>query len=732
MFSKNAKWIGLDDEFMSYNTGFESPALQLRKSFEYNGNGKVECLICGLGMYVLYINGERVGKDVLSPAFTAYDKRTLYVKYDVSDYLKRGKNIIAVKLGDGFYHQTTKDEWYLYAATWRNSPRLLLEFFENEKSIFASNETWKVTNKSATFHNAIRTGEFYDACKEDGWKSPDYDDSTWNQAKIVRSPGGALCLQTMPNIREQEILKPINCWKSENGWVFDFGKNIAGYAGIEMRGKSGETVKLRYAEKIKGKEIDQSNVDFYVYTGEFAQDRYTFKGEGVEKWKPDFVYHGFQYVEVSGISQQPTEDSITAYSVYTDFERIGSFSCSNELLNWTYRAGLQSFVNNFQGFITDCPQREKNGWLAGPWMSAGYGIFNFDATEAYLKFLDDACDTQRPSGELACMAPTSAWGYNWANGPFLDLILYKLPFTIYEETGDSRALKKVYPYAKKYLSYIESYQREDGTLEAFGLGDWRPPENIGDPLLISNAFSDSCCYYQILLYAKRMAEMFGDTELINYCIIKADEVKKAIHAKYICGDVVDNDSQGSLAAALYFGVVEGTQAEAIAKKLADSIIKNDYLIQVGIIGLISLFSSLYDYGYVDVAYRMINRYEYPSLGYWMNQGATTIWESWLGDASRCHQMISHPVEWIIRNVGGLQNKGIAYDKCLIKPYFFDENCSARCSTKTPRGEISLSWEKKGNMFCADIVLPSGCDAILELPSGEAVKVQSGKYTKQLF
>ncbi|MBE6645627.1 MAG: hypothetical protein E7612_09695 [Ruminococcaceae bacterium] len=731
MFFQNARWIGLGDEFKNHDTGFDSPALQLRKIFNYDENGKVECLICGLGIYVLYINGVRVGKDVLAPAFTAYDRRTLYVKYDVSEYLKRGENLIAVKLGDGFYHQTTKDTWYLYAATWRNSPRLLLEFFENGNSVFASNETWKVTDKSATVHNAIRTGEFYDARKEDGWKTVDYDDSDWVNAKIIRSPGGTLQLQTMPNIREQEILKPVASWKSKNGWVYDFGKNVAGYAGIEMQGRSGETITLRYAEKLKGKEIDQSNVDFYVYTGEFATDRYTFKGEGVEKWKPDFVYHGFQYVEVSGVSEKPAEDSFLAYSIYTDFERIGNFNCSNELLSWTYRAGLQSFVNNFHGFITDCPQREKNGWLAGPWMSAGYGIFNFDATEAYLKFLQDVCDMQRPNGELPCMAPTSAWGYNWANGPFLDLVLFKLPFTIYEETGDRRAIEQVYPYVKKYLPYVASYQREDGTLEAFGLGDWRPPENIGNPLLITNAFSDSCCYYKILLYAKRMAQMMGEEELVNYCRDKASEIKAAIHAKYIRGDVVDNDSQGSLAAVLYFGVVEGEEAKAIAKKLADSVIKDNYLIKVGIIGLISLFNSLSDYGYVDVAYRMINQYEYPSLGYWMKQGATTIWESWLGDASRCHQMISHPVEWIIRNVGGLQNKGIAYDKCLIKPYFFDENCSAECSTRTPKGVISVSWEKKANIFTADIVLPQDCKATLELPNGEITEVQTGRYTKQL-
>ena len=726
MFTEQAKWIGLGDNH-SYKTGYQSPAMQLRKVFTYTGTGKARCLICGLGCYVLYINGKRVSNDVLAPAFTAYHKRTLYVEYDVSEYLIQGENVIAVRLGDGFFNQTAEDAWKLCNAGWRNTPRLRFELLVEGESVLVSDSSWRGTYDGPTTHNNIRTGEFYDARKEDDWKESFYDDSGWRQAKIVRPPGGLLCLQTMPNIREQEVLIPVNAWKSEKGWVYDFGKNIAGYAGIEMQGKAGETITLKYAELLKGKEIDQSNVDFYVYTGEFATDKYTFKGDGVEKWRPDFVYHGFQYVEVIGVEEKLSEGAIKGYSIYTDFEKIGDFSCSNELFTWAYKAGVQSYVNNFHGFITDCPQREKNGWLAGPWMSAGYGIFNFDATESYLKFLQDVCDTQRPCGEFACMAPTDMWGYNWANGPFLDLILVKLPFIIYEETGDTRAFPLVYPSLKKYLPYVESYMQEDGTLAPFGLGDWRPPENMGDLPLISVAFSDNCCYYEILRGCARIAEILGEPNFAKECIEKAEALKYATQAKYVHGDVVDNDSQGSLAAALYFNMVDNEQAKAIAKKLAKSIINEGYVIKVGIIGLKSIFDALTKYGYIDVAYKMLDKYEYPSLGYWKNQGATTIWESWLGNASRCHQMISHPVDWMIRNVGGLQNKGIAYDKCVIKPYFFDENCSAQCSTRTPRGKISAQWEKKGKTFTLELVLPEKTEARLELPNGTTKCVETGRY-----
>ncbi|MBQ3506733.1 MAG: family 78 glycoside hydrolase catalytic domain [Clostridia bacterium] len=724
MFSTEAKWIGLKEDDR-YKTQIQSPALQLRKVFTYVGEGKAECLICGLGLYLLYINGQKVGDDVLSPAFTAYDMRSLFVRYDISKYLKKGENIIAIKLGNGYFNQTTEDMWHYYHATWRNEPRVRFEIFQNGKSVFVSDTSWKATYNGATVHNAIREGEYYDARKADAWLEFAYDDSEWQQARIVRSPGGELYEQTMPLIREHDVFSPVAVWKSENGWTYDFGKNIAGYIGISMRGKRGETAVFRYAEKLNGKEIDQSNIDFYINTKNYQQDRYTFKGEGVENWKPDFVYHGFQYVEVSGIDIPPTIDEIKAYHVYTDLHRKGNFRSSDELLNWIYEAGIRTFLNNYHGFPEDCPHREKCGWTGDAMNSSGYAVFNFDMRQAYYKWLIDLCDTQRKNGQICSIAPTAGKEYNWGSGPSFDLALFVIPYVLYLETGETRCINYVYPYAKKYLQYAQEFE-EDGTV-CFGLADWRPPDNIQDLNIMSNRFSDSCYYYAMFAITSRMAALQGLTEETKNYLKKANDVKQAILNKYVDGDNVDNNGQGALATALYYHIVEGEQAKAVAKKLASLLEREGYKYKVGILGIKALLNALSEYGYTDVAYKTVARYDYPSYGYWRTLGATTLWESWLGDASRNHHMFGDVLNWLVRNVAGLQNDGLAYDSCILKPYFFAQDCSASAETQTPNGKISFAWQKTGNTFTAFMEIPAGVQAKLVLDGKEPIACESGKY-----
>ena len=488
-----AIWIGLGEG--SHKTGMQSSTFRFRKVFSLTSVKQTQCYICGLGIFTLYINGEKVGDDVLSPAFTDYTKHALYVKYDVTDFLKIGKNIICVELGDGFYNQTTEDTWHFCHANWRNSQRLLLNLVANGKSIIVSDNSWKATDKSPTVHNAIRTGEYYDATKEDGWLNSNFDDSSWYTAQKVQKVVGKLCEQKMPPIRECAEIKAIKVWQGKNGKIYDFGVNIAGYIGFKAKGKSGETVNFRYAEKLdkNGVEIDQGNIDFYIKTDVFSQDRYTFKGVDIESWKPKYVYHGFRYVEISGEIESFDKESLTAYHVHTDLKQTGDFECSNNLLNWIHQAGIRSYLNNWHGFIQDCPHREKNGWTGDAAASAQYSVYYFDMKESYKKWLTDIIDTQRENGQLCSIAPTSGWGYNWGSGPAWDYALFNIPYEVYLQTGDTECIELVYPYAKKYLKYAEYYE-QDGTV-CFGLGDWRPPDKVEDLRVVSNRLSDTCYYY---------------------------------------------------------------------------------------------------------------------------------------------------------------------------------------------------------------------------------------------
>lgn len=718
-----AIWIGLGEG--SHKTGMQSSAFRFRKEFNIKSVKQTHCYICGLGIFTLYINGEKVGDDVLSPAFTDYTKHALYVKYDVTDFLKIGKNIICVELGDGFYNQTTEDTWHFCHANWRNSQRLLLNLVANGKSIIVSDNSWKATDKSPTVHNAIRTGEYYDATKEDGWLNSNFDDSGWYTAQKVQKVVGKLCEQKMPPIRECAEIKAIKVWQGKNGKIYDFGVNIAGYIGFKAKGKSGETVNFRYAEKLdkNGVEIDQGNIDFYIKTDVFSQDRYTFKGVDIESWKPKYVYHGFRYVEISGEIESFDKESLTAYHVHTDLKQTGDFECSNNLLNWIHQAGIRSYLNNWHGFIQDCPHREKNGWTGDAAASAQYSVYYFDMKESYKKWLTDVIDTQRENGQLCSIAPTSGWGYNWGSGPAWDYALFNIPYEVYLQTGDTECIELVYPYAKKYLKYAEYYE-QDGTV-CFGLGDWRPPDKVKDLRVVSNRLSDTCYYYSMCKIMAQMAIIKNSKESKAF-ENKAQKIKDSIRKQFVSEDRVDNCGQGALAMVLDFGIVSGDQAQKIAKRLAETIVKDDYRVKVGLLGTKALFSALSKYGYTDLAYKVVTAKGYPSYSYWYEQGATTLWESWLGDVSLNHHMFGSVLGWIRQYIAGIVNKGVSYSACEIKPYFFSKECSCRCSTQTASGILSVEWKKTSDTFFAKLNIPDNCKCKLILPDKTIDNVLTGE------
>lgn len=721
---ENAKWIGSGARIVTRVTGEKSPALQLRREIVLDSVEQADCRISGLGCYSLYINGKRVGDDVLSPAFTDYCKRVLYVEYNVASYLRAGKNVIAVKLGDGFYNQTTRDTWGFYQAPWRDTVKLLFALRVNGKVCLVSDESWKQTLHGATVHSAIRTGEYYDACLEDGWKEQNYDDSAWNNACVVAPPGGELTLQEMPPIRECELLSAEKVWKSQKGWVFDFGKNISGYVKLKLRGEKGQTVSIRYSELCKEKELDQENIACYVQeTDSFAEDRYTFRGTGLERWNPEFAYHGFRYAELTGIQEEPEPDALTACFVHTDLRQKGMWHTSDELLNWLYDAGIRSFLSNFHGISEDCPHREKNGWTGDAAISAGYAVSLFDMGAAYRKWLQDLVDSQRYTGQLPGIVPTGGWGYNWGSGPAWDCALFFLPYQWYLETGDISCCDVVYTAAEKYLQYAQ-YFRKDG-LVCYGLSDWCPPE-LPDMRLMDNRLSDSCYYYAMQAVMSKMAALRGDTRCAEKYQLAAEETKAAIRSVYIREDHVDNDGQGALAEVLYFAIVEGEQARKIAARLAQTVQQDNYRYKVGILGMKALLNSLSQYGYTDVAYRTVDRYDYPSYGYWKKQGATTFWENWDGSGSQNHHMYADVLHWVFRNVVGIQNVGVAYDQCLLEPYFFRDTCSGRGETETPFGTLRFEWEKNQETFSGKFTVPEGVCCQLKLPGQALYHIAPGK------
>ncbi len=729
-FTPKAKWIGTGEGW--WKTGMMSPATELRRVFTLDEAPKnAECLILGLGAYVLYVNGRQVGDDVLSPAYTAYDKRALYVRYDLTDFLHTGDNVIAVRLGNSFYNQTVRDEWNYYLASWRNLPRMLFELFIEGESVLVSDKSWRVRTNGAVIHNAVRTGEFYDARLEDGWKTLEYCDTGWDCAVTVNSPGGIIEEMTMPPMRECETLTTQKITKSKNGYIYDFGKNIAGYVGLKMSGAAGSMIKLTYGEQLTDGEIDNTYTNHNnVFEGEFATDKYTFRGEGIEEWHPQFVFHGFRYVELCGVESEPSPDALTAYFVHTDLRRKGSFECSDELMSWIYDAGIRSFLSNYQGISLDCPHREKNGWTGDAVISADYAVCLFDMKEAYEKWMRDMTDAQRINGQLPGIVPSCGWGYNWGSGPAWDFVIFALPYAHYLETGDDKMLTYIYTTAAKYLEYAETHEDDDG-LVCFGLSDWCPPSRVGDVNKMPNRFSDSCYYYAMHKIAAVMAERSNDSTRVAFYNEKAAEIRENIRREYYVGKDLSTLGQGALSFLICYNMVTESEGADVARALVELLKRDNYVHKVGILGMKALPHALSRYGYTEVAYKTLMRYDYPSYGYWKNCGETTLCEAWEEKiTSRNHHMYADVVNWMFRSVAGLRNCGIAYDKVEFSPYLFADECSASAKTETPRGDISISWWRTGSVFAADIVVPEGCDATLTL-CGKTYPAKTGRVEIEL-
>ena len=329
---------------------------------------------------------------------------------------------------------------------------------------------------------------------------------------------------------------------------------------------------------------------------------------------------------------------------------------------------------------------------------------------------------------LACIVPTSAWGYNWGTGPSWDYVLFKIPYAIYLETGKTEYLKMVYEPALKYLDYAQNY-RTDGLVE-FGLKDWCYPTKVDNIKIASNELSDSCFYFDMQKITAFIATLNGDTATAERLLEQAEGTRCAIIEKYIDGDLVDGGGQGAAALVLSFSVVEGEKGQKVADRLAKIIEEDEYKIKVGILGFRALMYALPQYGYQDVVYKMINRYDYPSFGYWKNNGATSLWEDWEGSQSLNHHMYGTVIDYLQRDIAGVKNMGVAYDEVLIEPYFYAENCSASLSKQTIHGLLSFEWKKEKDDVKIVAVIPNDVKARLKI-NGKTYELKVGK-TEKIF
>ncbi len=741
-------WIGLDRAFPwdSVSQFARLSARYFRKEFTAAKKiKKATAYIAGLGLYELYINGQKIGNAVLAPAPTDYSKTVLYNTFDVTSQIKKGRNAIAIVLGNGRFFAMRQNykpkKWHTFGF-----PKMLLQleitFADGTTQLITSDASWKATADGPIRTNNEYDGEEYDATKElTGWTNSAYNDAAWLKAEMVKAPGGKLAAQLNPPMKVIETVEPVSIKRVPSGrYILDMGQNMAGWIKLQVSGRRGEKVKLRFAESL------QPNGELYVANLRDAKvtDIYTLKGSGIEVWRPSFVYHGFRFVEITGYPGTPTTAQFTGEVVYDDLATIGAFETSNKTINAIYKNAYWGIRGNYKGMPVDCPQRnERQPWL-GDRTTGAYGeSFLFDNSTLYAKWLNDIQDAQTPEGSIPDVAP-SFWYYYKDNMTWPGAYL-TIADMLHRQFGDRQTIIRHYPFMKKWLAYMKrKYATAEGIMTKDNYGDWCvPPESLEmihsrdslrttAPQLIATAY-----YYCLLGLMQNFAGMAGQAADASVYEKEAAKVKESFNRKFYDKTLArySNNTVTANLLPLAFNLVPAGDSEKVFQNITKKIlIENNGHISTGVVGTQWLMRWLTKYGRADIAYRLAGNITYPSWGYMVANGATTIWELWNGNTanpamnSQNHVMLlGDLLIWMNESLAGIQadTKEVAFKKIIMKPSFVEGLDYVRASYRCPYGTIRSAWKKEGEKLVWDITVPGNTTAVVYLPAASASNVNEG-------
>ncbi|RLD82329.1 MAG: alpha-rhamnosidase [Bacteroidetes bacterium] len=741
-----AKWIGLDKA-----VGDDAPnvpnrilsARMLRHEFELDKKVKsATVFISGLGLFELYLNGEKIGDQVLTPGLTEYNKTTFYNSFDVTENLQLNKNAIGVILGNGRYFAPrgdapTKTRTYGFPKV---ICQLEVQYEDGTSSTIITDESWKLTTNGPTRKNNEYDGEYYDARMElDAWNKINFDDANWINAELVDKPGEELVAQPNEAIKIMEELNPIAINEVKPGvFIFDMGQNMVGWCELFVKGKKGDKVSLRFAETLK----EDGSLFLANIRGAEVTDIYILKGGGDESWEPKFTYHGFRYVEMIGYPGTPTLSSIKGKVVHDALDISGLFTCSNELINSIYKNAYWGISGNYRSMPTDCPQRdERQGWLGDRSAECTGESYIFDISKLYNKWLTDIKDTQLESGSISDVAP-SYWPLYSDNTTWPGTYIFASDM-LYTQYGDLKTIETHYPSMQKWIEYMSQFLM-NGIMPKDTYGDWCvPPEDIKlihthDPLRTTNSDYIGTAYfhYELKLMAKFAGLLGKEKDALRYSDT-ADEMKTAFNKKFLNKNEVlySNNSQTANILALAFDLVPEEYIERITNNLLQKILgESDSHVGNGIIGGQWLMRTLTNNGNADVAYILASQNTYPSWGYMVEQGATTIWELWNGDHgdpgmnSGNHVMLlGDLIIWFYENLAGIKaDPDIpAFKHIIMKPHVLGDLTFVDASYNSIYGRIKSAWKLDKDKFIWNISIPANTTATIYVPTKDKEDVMEG-------
>lgn len=726
-----ATWIGennLSNPGETQDGKTRLAARYLRKEFVADKPVRRAVLyISGLGFSESYINGKRVSEDIFAPGPSWYPNRVYYNVYDVTDLLSKDKNTIGIALGNGRYFAMRDRQETLPSLL----AQLEIEYADGSQNVIVSDTSWKVTSKGPIIANNEFDGEEYDARLElNGWNQNGFDDSNWLAADVMTTPAGELTVQPNPNLRIQEEIKPVSITERPDGkYIIDMGQNMVGRLAVDLKGKKDRPVTMKFAELL------QEDGSLYLANLRSANvfDIYTPARDGQFSWEPIFVYHGFRFVEISGLDYKPELSAFTGKVIYDEMKTTGAFETSNPLVNQIYKNAYWGIRGNYRGMPTDCPQRdERHGWL-GDRVTGAYGeAFIFGNALLYNKWLQDIEDSQSPEGSISDVSPRYWTIYNddvtWPAAYFYVANL------LYRQFGDKSGIIRHYPSMKRWMQHMQQIAMKDYIIVKDTYGDWcMPPESqelihSQDPARKTDgAILSTSMYYSLLNMMSEFAGISGHADDIAAYKDLAAKMKEAYNNKFFNPETAQygNNTVTANLLSLRLGLVP----KGYEKKVFDNIIKKteeDFggHVSTGVLGIQHLMRGLTEYGHVDMAWKIATNETYPSWGYMVKKGATTIWELWNGDTadpamnSANHVMLlGDLIIWYYEDLAGIKcdPASVAYKKLIMAPVFPEGLDAVSASYESVYGEIKSAWTKKDGVFTWDITIPGNTSALVRIP-----------------
>ncbi len=712
-----------------------------RREFTVDKDVRQACVrICGLGQYELRLNGRRVGDREIDPGWTNYRKRCLYSTYDITKDMMFGSNTLGVMLGNGMYN-VVGGRYLKFKGSFgplKVIVQLDIDYADGTSVQIVSDESWKAVAGPVVF-SCTYGGEDYDARNEPNcWCNAGFDDSAWASAKVVSGPGGRLFASSAPPIKVIRTFTPVKVTEPFAGaLVYDLGQNFSGRPQIRVKGPAGMSLKITPAEKLdeQGRANQKSSGGPTWYT-------YTLGGKGVEEWHPKFIYYGSRYYQIEGgvrpdtslaeSTGKPVILDVEGQLLHASAEPVGEFACSNPLFTRIHELITWAVRSNMQSVLTDCPHREKLGWLEEAHLMAPGVLYNFHVPALYGKIIQDMAEAQLDNGLVPDIAPE----YVVFSGAFRDSPEWGsayviVPWYTYQTYGDLRVLGSHYPGMKRYVDYLTTQAKDH--IISYGLGDWCDigPNPPGESQLTPKGVTATAIYYYNITILEQVARLLGKSEDAAAWASLAEKVRQAFNRTFYKAETRQyaTGSQAANAMAVAFGLAQPETVEGVIENIVKDVRAKGNHPTAGDVGHRFLLMALARNGRSDVIYDMTRHTEAPSYGNQIQQGATSLTEAWDANPalSQNHFMLGHIEEWFYEYVLGISRDpaGIGFDKIVIRPTPVGDLTWAKGGYRSIRGPIAVEWKRQGGRFTLDLTVPGNTTATVYVPAKGAEGVREG-------